>query len=570
MMKRSTIKKVGFSLGAALILLAAIGFLSYTGVVNITGQANAAKVEPKYGGTIIAGNYLIAYDPKGFDPGMANYNVDQFTSFFAEKLMYGDWAKGPMGTNEWDFTQTEWYPPHVLKGCLAESWEWTDPLTLVFKLRKGIKFQNKPPVNGREFVADDVVYSWNRLLKSPRVAKKRFACLDSVTAPDKYTVVFKLNKFIGEWRYLLGYGAYIGIYPHEMVEAGADNWKNACGTGPFLVEKYVRGSSVTYARNPDYWGTVKLGGKEYKLPFADKIKLPIIRDRATRIAAMRAGKIDILYSVRWDNAESLDKTNPELNKLGVIVPDSFQVHFEMNNEVLKDIRVRKALNMGVDRDAIGKSLYGGKYAKFSYPFLAFWPKALYTPWDKLPPDVKENYVYNPEKAKKLLAQAGYPKGFQTNLVYPQTYDDIAQMLVAYWSQIGVKVKMRVVEPNQIYSIMATKKFEGMIGVSDGGSGPLVAMRKQTPGEFWNPGKINDAKLTELYDTVRQIHDVNEMNRQLKKANVYALSLVPRFSSPAPYVYNYWQPYIGGFHGENCIGFFSPGPVFGRIWTTKSK
>jgi peptide/nickel transport system substrate-binding protein len=91
---------------------------------------------------------------------------------------------------------------------LAESWEWTDPLTLVFKLRKGIKFQNKPPVNGREFTADDVTYCWNRILTSPRVAKKRYEALESVSKVDKYTVAFKLNSFVGEWRYMFGYGAY--------------------------------------------------------------------------------------------------------------------------------------------------------------------------------------------------------------------------------------------------------------------------------------------------------------------------------------------------------------------------
>jgi len=286
-MKQTSGRKIWVSLGMVLLLFAAFGILGYTG---IAGQANAAKAEPKYGGTIVAGTYLISYDPKGFDPGMANYNVDHFTSFFAEKLMSGDWHKGPMGTNEYTFMETEWFPPNALKGCLAESWEWTDPLTLVFKLRKGIKFQNKPPVNGREFTADDVTYCWNRLLASPRVAKKRFEALKSVSKVDKYTVAFKLNSFVGEWRYMFGYGAYNALYPREMVEAGVEDWKNACGTGPYMVHDYIRGNSVTYIKNPDYWDTVTLSGKKYKLPFADKIVLPIIRDASTRLAALRSGK----------------------------------------------------------------------------------------------------------------------------------------------------------------------------------------------------------------------------------------------------------------------------------------
>jgi peptide/nickel transport system substrate-binding protein len=562
----TVLNKRGVS-GSSIILVwvVVLCFLGFTGLCITGGSAKASEVEPKYGGTIVAGTYLIGGDPKGFDPSMANYNVDHYSSFYSEKLLWGDWSKGPMGTKEWDFSTTEWFPANVVVGCLAESFQWTDPLTLVFKLRKGVKFHSGPPANGRELEAQDVVYSWDRLLKSPRIAPKRFEVIESITAPDKYTAVFKLNKYIGEWRYLLGYGAYIGIYPREMVEAGPEDWKNASGTGPYMIKDYVRGSSITYVRNPDYWGKVKLGGKEYKLPFADKIVLPIIRDEATQVAALRSGKLDTLYSVTWDNAESLAETNPDLGRKGLIVPDALQIHFEMDRKPFTDIRVRKALNMAVDRDAIGKSLYGGKYALFSYPFLAFWPETLFTPVEKLPSHIRENYIFNQENARKLLRAAGYPEGFTTNLVYPQSADDVVQMISAYWSQIGVKTKLRLVDDNQIYSIMATKKFQGMIAVHDGGSGPLVAMRKQTPGEFWNPGDINDPKLIELYETIRQIRDVDEMNRKLKEANVYALSLVPRFSTPAPYVYNYWQPWIGGFHGENCIGFFNPAGVLSRIW-----
>jgi peptide/nickel transport system substrate-binding protein len=570
-MKRINGRIFFFSISAVLMFIVVFSMaVSFQGLIVIPKQANAADAGPKYGGTIVGGTYLTTYDPKGFDPVLANYNVDHFISFFAEKLISGDWSKGPMGTNEWDFTVTEWFPPTVMKGCLAESWKWTDPLTLEFKLRKGIKFQNKPPVNGRELTADDVLYSWNRTLNDPKIPKTRYAVLESVTSPNKYTVVFKFKKFVGDWDYLVGYGGYNSIYPHEMVEAGPENWKNACGTGPYILQDYTQGNSITYVKNPDYWDKVTLGRKTYKLPFADKIVLPIIRDKVTRIAALRAGKIDTLYSVNWNDAEELQKSNPELKRKEVLVGDQLQAFFKMAQPPFSDIRIRKAMNMAIDGAAMGKTLYGGKYTRFCYPFMAWWGEELFTPVEKLPPDIKENFIYNPEKAKKLLAEAGYPQGFTTQMVYPNSYNDLVQMMAAYWSQIGVTVKLRVVEDNQIYSIMASKEFEGMIGVADGSSGPIVALRKMLVGDFWNPGDINDQKFKSMYEEARQTRDWEKAKKLLKETNIYGLSIVPRVSPPNPYIFNYWQPWIQGFHGENMTGFFNPAPVFARIWTTKPK
>ncbi len=569
-MQRTIGRNFYLGLGLAVVLIAALGFVSYTGVVNITGQANAAKAEPKYGGTIYAGLRLSGIDPKGWDPGTGNYYTDNWTSFFAEKLMAGDWSKGPMGSNEYGFNDTEWFPPHALKGYLAESWEWTDPLTLDFKLRKGIKFQNKPPVNGRELTSEDVAYSWDRLLKNKRLGKTRYAGLKSISTPDKYTVVFKMNKFQADWRFTFGYGGYNGIYPREMVEAGPDDWKNACGTGPYMVSKYVRGNAVTFVKNPDYWGTEILGGKEYKLPFADKIIVPIIRDSATRLSALRTGKVDMLYSIPWSEVESLQKSNPNLGKKEYLRLNNLQLFFKMATKPFNDVRVRKAMNMALDRDAMGKTLYGGKYEPLMMSFYQSWGETLYTPIEKLPPDVGEAFKYNPERAKQLLAEAGYPKGFTTKLVYPGTYDSLVQMMVAYFSQIGVTVNQRTVESNQIWSIAGNRDWEGMIGFPFGESGPLLMLQFLMPGEYWNAGEVNDKKLIEMYDDARHTRDWGEAQRKLKAANVQSLRVLPWVTPPNAYAFNYWQPWLGGFHGEDCAGFWNPAPVMARIWTHGKK
>jgi peptide/nickel transport system substrate-binding protein len=182
------------------------------------------------------------------------------------------------------------YPPsEAIRGELAESWEWKkDPLRVEVRLRKGIMFPEKPGVMAsRELTAEDVVFSYNRLAKSPKAQNGYFSYVDKVEATDRYTVVFNFNSFHAEWDYRFGWGYYSPIYPKEMADAGATNWKNGNGTGPFMLTDFVQGNSNTYSRNPIYWDKEKIGGSEYKLPFVDKVIYRTIKDEATFLTALR-------------------------------------------------------------------------------------------------------------------------------------------------------------------------------------------------------------------------------------------------------------------------------------------
>ena len=100
--------------------------------------------------------------------------------------------------------------------------------------------------------------------------------------------------------------------PKEVVDAGAGNWKNVNGTGPFMLTDFVPGNSNTYAKNPNYWDKETIGGTAYKLPFVDKITYRTIKDEATFITALRTAKLDILENIRWQNVEQLKKSAPTL------------------------------------------------------------------------------------------------------------------------------------------------------------------------------------------------------------------------------------------------------------------
>ena len=220
-----------------------------------------------------------------------------------EKLHADDWTLDPA---VFDY-KTCWRPSQYLKGQLAESWEFTDPDTCVAHLRKGIHWQDIPPANGREFIADDVVFHFNRLCglgggftkPSPHCSTS-FQDLISVTATDKYTVVFKWKKpnpeFIIET--LFGPDFALWLENPDAVKKWGDvsDWHQAIGTGSFILKDFVPGSSATLVKNPNYWGYDERYPQN-KLPYIDTVKYLIIPDDDTALAAMRAGKIDVIDHV---------------------------------------------------------------------------------------------------------------------------------------------------------------------------------------------------------------------------------------------------------------------------------
>ncbi len=252
---------------------------------------------------------------------------------------------------------------------MAESWEWKkDPLRVEVKLRKGVLFPEKTGVmTSRELVADDVVYSYNRLNGSPKKAPNYLDHVNRVEASDKHTVVFYMNNYNAEWDYRFGWGYYSAIYPKEVVEAGPTNWKNLNGTGPFLLSDFVQSNTTTYSRNPIYWDKEKIGGVEYKLPFVDKLNYRTIKDDATAATALRTGKLDIHELIRWSDMEQLKKNVPQLQWSKWLSMNGQYLSLRNDTKPFTDIRVRRALNMAVNKQEIVKGYYNGHAELFSYP-----------------------------------------------------------------------------------------------------------------------------------------------------------------------------------------------------------
>jgi peptide/nickel transport system substrate-binding protein len=533
--------------------------------------------EPQYGGTLTNLHTHGYFEPQSWDPSETIWLVDVHTSPFMEKLFIGDFVKyGPRGTNQFPFTDMEFIPYEFHSPWLAESWEFPDNLTIVYHIRKGIMWANKPGVMAaREMTANDVAFALERTVHGPvAVANQYWTTIASVTASDKYTVVVKMKQYDYNWTLPLSWGWHLLIYPPEVVNApngGIANWRNANGTGPFILKDYVSGASLTYEKNPNYWGTTKIGGKDYKIPFADKLVWPIIPDESTRLAAIRTAKVDINEGVSTKYKKTLEETNPDLTRYRILGTAAYNVAMRMDTKPFDDIRVRRAMNMAIDRQAILNVINLGEGEILSFPFSKEWGESLYTPLDKLPASAQELFKYDPAKAKQLLTEAGYPNGFPSELVITSglpEMSDVAAMLLDMWQKnLGVKVTLRVADYASYLGIQFGQTHKQMLFMSKGNSDPFTILWiiGPPPGQYWNPSRYDDPVFADLFARARLATTQAAAYKLLKEANVLWIDQAPTVILAETYYYAYAWPWVKNWYGEVNTGTRSPGLIQATIW-----
>jgi peptide/nickel transport system substrate-binding protein len=390
--------------------------------------------------------------------------------------------------------------------------------------------------------------------------------------PDKYTVIINMPEWCADWQYRIGWGYFDAIQAPEQEKApgGAGKWQNACGTGPFILSEYKEGHSQVYTKNPNYWDAEIIGGQKYQLPFVDKVIMQLIKDEGTQIASLRTGKIDLMMNINWKHVDGLKKTNPQLQWSRFLSSTNVTMAMRMDMKPFNDIRVRRAMNLAVNKQEIIDSFFGGNAEMHTYPFPPSY-KEVYTPIDKLPPSAKELFSYNPEKAKKLLAEAGYPNGFTIKAQISsnnQIQMDQATMVVAYLAKIGVNLILEPMDYPSWLARMNRKTHSEGIFFGNNFGGPFAGIRKNfVTGQTWNPHMMSDPYLDKTftdavenpYLTEKQAFDV------IKKLSVYVLDQAPCILLPTPYNYTAWWPWVKNYAGELRVGAHRGAPIIARIW-----
>ena len=517
---------------------------------------------PQYGGTL---TFRRVSDPGYFDMWYRDNTTGSIRRLWLEELITWNWTTDP---SLWEF-KTNSAPDEYKKGLLAENWEMPDAQTVIFHLRKGITYQNKPPMNGREFVASDVVYHFERLIGigtfagkgSPfATADETTAALQSITAPDKYTVVVK-------WKYpsldiitnLSDSGLLLRYFtPKEVVDMGvANDWHYAIGTGPWILDDYVSGSSSSFSRNPNYW---KYDDRypQNKLPYADSLKVLIIPDNATALAALRTGKIDELEDVTPQQAKSLAQSNPQLVQTSrPLGGPSLELRCDV--KPFTDIKVRTALQMAIDLDTIAKTYYGGVVDGSPCGLINPLYKLDVTPYAAWPQQLKDEYAYNTTAAKKLLADAGYPSGFKTNIVIPAVQDtDLMQIVKSYFADIGVDMEIRVMDTTAFNAFIAAWKHDQISARSTGGTGMAYSgyralVRRYSTGQS-NYTRNNDKTYDGMVDRYATSIDIVERRKIINEAGLYLLSQHWAVQMLPTVNFCISQPWFKGFNGEFPVDY----------------
>ena len=284
-----------------------------------------------------------------------------------EKLGIGNWG---IDRDEFDF-KSHFIPEEFIIGALAESWEQPDPLTYVFKIRQGVHWHDKAPMNGRALTAKDIAYNFNRVLGLGKFTEAGPTVMayagktvpwESITATDDATVVMKLKEpyLPALWFMTVGHIGF--IMPPEVIEQHGDvkDWRNLVGTGPFMMTDRVEGASVTWTKNPDYWG-FDPKYPQNRLPYVDELKLLAIPELTTSLAALRSGKLDYHRQVTdLDAVLSVQRTNPEIETHFFYFRSNDSFSLDVRKPPFDDINVRHAMQMALDNETSAATLWSGR------------------------------------------------------------------------------------------------------------------------------------------------------------------------------------------------------------------
>ncbi|HLF76203.1 MAG TPA: ABC transporter substrate-binding protein, partial [Dehalococcoidia bacterium] len=365
----------------------------------------------------------------------------KFTSVLAPKLNSGDQVEGE----------------------LAGSYETSpDKLTITFKLREGLKWDSRAPTSGRVIDTSDVLYSWKKFAAVNASAvnlaydatRSPGAAIESVTAPDAKTVVMKLKAPDAALLTLLAGWDQWYIMPKEA-DGGFDPKTIVRGHGPWMLEEYRPSAFLNWVKNPDYY--VK------NRPFPDRLEMPLVTEYAARLAQFKAGNIhtDVVLASQQDVVQlkrdipgTAVLQNPTFSPVS-----SPNIYFGYEgNSPFKDVRVRQAMSMALDREAYADAIENRPgFEKDGLPIeVAFnsvlsagWPGYWMDPKDsKTFGDSAKYLQFNAAEAKKLLTAAGHPNGvefdffFNRENTYGATYARTVEIYAAMFADVGLKAKLQ--------------------------------------------------------------------------------------------------------------------------------
>lgn len=412
---------------------------------------------------------------------------------------------------------------------LAESWEFPDPRTAVFRLRRGVKFHS-----GAEMTSEDVKFTLERVL-DPATRSPGRSFIDVITAietPDRYTVRIKMQYPLASLLSGLA-SANLSIVERAAVQRAGNLQRTVAGTGPFMLAEWVPDNFMRLTRNPNYF--------RRGLPKFDTLIIRVIPDQASLLAGVRTRSLD-MATINQGSVIVAAKREAGLQVLQKPGINLRIFSFNTSRKPYDDPRVRFAFAWAIDRQAIVNTAEFG-FAAVSGPIAAPTPWA--TPTSRLP-----SYTPDISRARRLLAEAGYPQGFSTRIVTSPTYEGgvaVAQVIQEQLRAIGVTATLETIEWGTYINRWVQRDFDTMIELRGGDPDPDRFLYRT----FHSTGAVNnflfkDSAIDRLLERGRVNLDPaarRPIYAELEKALVEA--------APAVFLYNpmetqVLQGYVKGF------------------------
>jgi peptide/nickel transport system substrate-binding protein len=454
-----------FIAAALLLILAACAGPAPTGSAGTAPAAEQAAAEPKAGGTLTV---VLDGEIDTIDPHKSVTIVgSQVWPNIFESLV--------KQTANLD----------AVEPLLAESWEQPDDVTYIFKLRQGVKFHN-----GKDFKAEDVKYSFDRVMDEATGASRRpdFLPVKSVDVVDDYTVQFNMNAPYGPFLSKL---ENLAIMPSNQT---TDPAQDPIGTGPFKFKEWITGQSITLDKNPDYWQPGR--------PYLDGIVYRPIAEPSTRIVELQTGNVDVLNAVPAKDVATLEAdANLTVHRNAGVTRD--HLGFNMESPLFKDNpNLRKAIAWAIDRQTIADTiLYGlATPAQVAIP-TSHWA------YNQA---VDGAYGFDLAKAKEFYDQAD-PKPTEITVKVSPTYPDqpkMAELMQPALKELGIDLKIEQLEwSTWIDTVVVQGDYDMEIVLISGGSDPDDFFYQwHHTGEVFNLWRYSDPEMDALLEEGRTTVD----------------------------------------------------------------
>jgi peptide/nickel transport system substrate-binding protein len=405
----------------------------------------------------------------------------------------------------------------TIQPALASKWETVQPDRWRFHLNKAT-FHNGEPFN-----ADAVIYTLGVYDKAPRTTFiVRNAIKEAIKIDDQTVEIVTL----GPAAFLLPLLSNVYLLPPKYREqVGQEFGQKPVGTGPWQFNAWNKGSEVTLKRYSTFWGT--------RVAF-DNVQFRFAADSASRAALIRTGEVDISDRLPPNLVNTVQSPDVEIRS----VPSNIVlfIQFNQNSSPLGDVRVRRALNHAVDVESIIKNLYGGRAHGRATGFIL-------SGYDGHRPNLQNVYTYDVARAKQLLAEAGHPNGFKTDLWFPigqYTFDkEASEAIAGYWKAIGVTVELHGLEPAAFFTRINGERVPGanLLGAGN-------RFESDLPSAYFTTG------------TGVGQYSANEKTNAMFKAIQGELNLERRaqlWREMEDYIYTDYVPWIWLWHLQNDFG-----------------